>query len=120
VTAIQSEWGRSRFVCVVHYPPTDRCRMVVLLEPFSKMHPAEGAAWAEWFERMGLPANEVPLTASILCDDEARTVTFPVVDYDEDGKYKMADDGETILSKDVTIQLEAPALPFPEGRSGVE
>jgi len=100
-------------VCFVHYPPTDHCRMVVLLEPFCHMHPDDGEAWRLWFERMGLPANEVPLSASILCDDDARTITYPQVAYDENGRYRMADDGETILSEDVTIQLEAPALPFP-------
>jgi len=101
------------YVCVIHLPVFgSHTRGVVLLEPFSKMHPPDGEAWATWFERMGLNPNEVPLTASIFCDDDARTITYPVVAYDERGQAKIDADG-FLISEDVTIQLEAPALPFP-------
>ena len=85
---------------VLYLPHRESKRAALIYQSLPAMPKKLGAAWSAWFERMGIDPNEVPLSASIVCDDEARTVTYPrVTGWDE--------------SENVTIQLEAPALPFP-------
>jgi hypothetical protein len=89
---------------VLYIPPRGSKRAALIYRPFSAMPPERGAAWSAWCERMGIDPNEVPLSASIVCDDKACTVTYPVVvDWCED----------ECISENKVIQLEAPALPFP-------
>jgi hypothetical protein len=66
-------------------------------------HPArEGSPWLEWVRRHGIDPNDVMLD-SIECDDGRRTVAYLHRQISGRG-----------LSEWRVIQLEAPALAFPD------
>jgi hypothetical protein len=78
-------------------------------------HPGEREAWAEWLKRYGAEPGEVVIPGMIVADDTARTIGWLTLDRTPDGRL--------VPNPDVpgqpryllrTVQLEAPALPFPD------
>jgi hypothetical protein len=78
-------------------------------------------AWRRWMTQHGLPdPNEMPAGRELNCDDDARTVTFDQWRRNEAGKHYLEPNpyrpGEQQMAYDtITLQLEAPALPLPDG-----
>jgi hypothetical protein len=77
------------------------------------------AAWQEWLHRHGVvDPNVIPLGSRLVVDDDARTVTFERFLVDHTGQLVTFpdEDGEpTLATQKLTVQLEAPAAPIPNG-----
>jgi len=94
-------------------------RVVMANCSFPALIPELEAQWRQWFARHGLDPQEV-LVQPIIIDDDARTIEVEMyirnahgmvqIARDEFGHYK-----DHAVFETVTIQLEAPALPVPEG-----
>lgn len=70
------------------------------------MDPDERNAWAAWFERHGIDPRGLHPTLVVIADDTYRTITYAaaaIVDCH-------------VIPVPRMVQLEAPALPFPEER----
>ena len=71
-------------------------------------------AWRDWLVNHGFdPSEWIPVGAAVCCYDTARQVTCTVVQRDGVGQLLADRDGHRALAL-CTIQLESPALPFPE------
>jgi hypothetical protein len=73
-------------------------------------------AWVTWLERYGIDPHDVGTTPGWLeADDDTRTVTFLELVRDTDGRVMLdpANPGRA-WTRPRVVQLDAPALPFPE------
>jgi LPS sulfotransferase NodH len=64
----------------------------------------EREEWATWFERHGIDPLTLAFRLSVVADDEHRTITY--------GAHEIRDERACVVPR--MVQLEAPALPFPE------
>jgi hypothetical protein len=72
-------------------------------------------AWIQWAERMGLDPMRVVVPGWIEADDDARTVTALCNIPSPDGRGTLYDrETMTLTHVELVLQLESPALPFPE------
>lgn len=65
--------------------------------------------------RYGAEPDEVVIPGMVVADDAARTIGWLTVDRTPDGRWRHhPDDPTRFLYVMRTVQLEAPALPFPD------
>lgn len=79
--------------------------------PDNPRHP-DIHAWRTWVERHGLDPKRILLATPITANDATRTVTAYYLRLDH-GHVVHQGDGNFAIDR-VTVQLEAPALPFPQ------
>lgn len=92
-------------------------------------------AWRTWCQRHSLPdVHDITANSEIVCDDDLRTVTVECFVRDREGRCIVIGCGHDrgqgvyicncvdpieptpyLITEYVTVQLEAPALPFPDG-----
>jgi hypothetical protein len=70
--------------------------------------------WCAWLARYGIDPQDVCVPGWIEADDDARTLRFPVYVHDEHGRLVLRPHGLGLERTLRTLQLKAPALPFPE------
>jgi hypothetical protein len=69
-----------------------------------------------WLHRHGLPdPRDIPSQSEIICNDNARTVTVMRFVSDRNGRRVFDREREQFITEWVTVQLEARALPIPDG-----
>lgn len=79
----------------------------------------ERLAWCDWLTRFGIDPRDVATTPGWLeADDEARQIRFLALVRDENGRTSLDPDDPSrrLATVPSVVQLEAPALPFPEAR----
>lgn len=89
-------------------------RLAHLDRPITTLDPDDQQAWRTWLTRMGLDPDKMPVDQDLICDDVSYTITFDEFKTDEDGRLVFDDDQDPVRVKRVK-QLEAPALPLPQG-----
>ena len=85
---------------------------------FPQLGPELDLDWRIWLAQHGLPNPEdLPLRNNpIICDDTARTVTVERYVRTPKGHCQLDPSRPNeLLTEPVTVQLEAPALPIPNG-----
>lgn len=83
--------------------------------------------WCAWLERYGISPNEVCVPGWLEADDDARQIRYEAYTCDAAGRHVIAHDRcdhdadvrHCGTAREVrVVQLEAPALPFPEVSPG--
>jgi hypothetical protein len=89
-------------------------RVAIVHRPLDWSQPVR-EAWLTWLRRHGLDPMEVCVgPGEIIADDHARSITYLSFVLDEKGGYRLdPKDRNRALRERRTVQLEAPALPFP-------
>lgn len=89
-------------------------RAVYIDRGFPELEPDQTAAWEAWCALHGLPDKfDMPLHQTIFCDDTDRTITCIAFVRDDNGKLVLH--RNEAVTREVVVQLQAPAQPFPGG-----
>lgn len=76
------------------------------------MFPEELDAWQTYLRRHGVDPADVAVPGLLKADDTARTLSWLTLDRDAEGRILLVD--RAVVHVERTVQLEAPALPFPD------
>lgn len=76
------------------------------------MFPEELEAWQTYLRRHGVDPDDVAVPGLLKADDTARTLSWLAYDRDAEGRIRRDDRGVVHVNR--AVQLEAPALAFPD------
>jgi hypothetical protein len=86
------------------------------LQVFPSMPPQpDREAWCAWLRRHGIDPDRVAIPGWIACDDSSYRIYVDVYVLNERGA-RFVDSGDDFVRAVLTVQLEGPALPFPDQR----
>jgi len=101
----------SRMLSVVF---SDDLRTACVYEGLPQMEPEMREAWETWLNIHGLDPDVIPVGTQIRCDDVNRRIYYTTYATPKRviGRHELA-------KEECFVQLEAPALPFPQASEWV-